>query len=85
MLDAMSPEDAARRKESRPFPALLQVEVTTRCNMRCAMCVKSAEGCRIPEAHMPMELFTRIESVLPHCHGLVLNGIGEPLLHPHLP
>lgn len=69
----------------RQFPALLQVEVTTRCNMRCAMCVKSASGCSIPEMHMPMELFARIESALPHCKGLVLNGIGEPLMHPQLP
>lgn len=34
---------------------------------------------------MPMELFTGIESALPHCTGLVLNGIGEPLMHPQLP
>ena len=70
--------------QQRRFPALLQVETTTRCNMRCAMCVKSADGCRIPEAHMPMELFTRIEPALPHCQGLVLNGIGEPLAHPDI-
>jgi putative metalloenzyme radical SAM/SPASM domain maturase len=68
-----------------PWPGLLQVEVTTCCNMRCAMCVKSAPGCRIPEAHMPLETFRRLDSVLPHCRGLVLNGVGEPLLHPRLP
>jgi len=68
----------------RRFPAFLQIEVTTRCNMRCAMCVKSAEGCRIPEAHMPLELFSAIGPALPHCGGLVLSGIGEPLMHPQL-
>jgi len=85
MLEQVHQSNALRPAGQRQFPALLQIETTTRCNMRCAMCVKSAAGCRIPETHMPMELFTRIESALPHCKGLVLNGIGEPLMHPQLP
>jgi len=85
MLNDMCASHSMPQAGERRFPALLQVEITTRCNMRCAMCVKSAEGCNIPEMHMPMELFTNIASVLPHCRGLALNGIGEPLLHPQLP
>ncbi len=85
MLEQVCQDQDMRPEAQRRFPALLQVETTTRCNMRCAMCVKSASGCRIPETHMPMELFAKIESALPHCKGLVLNGIGEPLMHPQLP
>jgi putative metalloenzyme radical SAM/SPASM domain maturase len=69
----------------RPFPSRLQVEVTTRCNMRCAMCVKSAQGSEIPEASMDLETFQRLAPAFAHCEALVLNGIGEPLLHPQLP
>ncbi len=67
------------------FPRLLQVEVTTRCNMRCAMCVKSAPGSEIVEAHLPLTTFQALAPVLAKTEKLVLNGIGEPLLHPQLP
>lgn len=66
------------------IPCRLQVEVTSRCNMRCAMCVKYAEGCHIPEADLPLEAFHQLGDTLRHCEALVLNGIGEPLLHPDL-
>ncbi len=67
------------------FPRLLQVEVTTRCNMRCAMCVKSAPGCEIVEGHLALDTFRNLAPVLEKTDKLVLNGIGEPLLHPQLP
>jgi|GEM_PF-3769581 len=37
-------ETVADQAFLRPLPAKIQVEVTTRCNLRCAMCVKSAAG-----------------------------------------
>lgn len=76
------------RSPARPparLPARLHVEVTTRCNLQCPMCVKQAQGCRIEEADLPLSLFLRLGSVLPSVRSLVLNGIGEPLLHPDLP
>jgi len=66
------------------FPSRLQVEVTTRCNMRCAMCVKSAPDSHIPETDLDLEAFKRLSSALARCEALVLNGIGEPLLNPDL-
>lgn len=53
--------------------------------MRCAMCMKHAEGSDIPETDMPLELFKTLAPALGGCEALVLNGIGEPLLHPQLP
>ncbi|MFW5489594.1 MAG: radical SAM/SPASM family putative metalloenzyme maturase [Desulfovibrio sp.] len=70
---------------STPFPACIQVEVTSHCNMRCAMCMKQAEGAEIRKTHLPFDLFKKLAPALPQCRALVLSGIGEPLLHPHLP
>ncbi|WP_320172246.1 radical SAM/SPASM family putative metalloenzyme maturase [Maridesulfovibrio sp.] len=66
------------------FPARMQVEVTTRCNMNCSMCVKYAPDSLIREADLEFELFKKLGPGLKHCEMLVLNGIGEPLLHPQL-
>jgi putative metalloenzyme radical SAM/SPASM domain maturase len=65
----------------RPHPSKLFVEVTTRCNLRCAMCVKESAGQGIREGHMTRETFARLAPAFPHLDALVLNGIGEPLLH----
>ena len=67
------------------YPTKMQVEVTTRCNMRCAMCVKAAPESDIPEADLRLDDFRKLGGALEHCEALVLNGIGEPLLHPDLP
>lgn len=66
------------------FPSRLQVEVTTRCNMNCSMCVKYAPGSHIEEEDLELETFRKLGPALEKCMFLVLNGIGEPLLHPRL-
>jgi len=66
----------------KPYPSKLYVETTTRCNLRCAMCVKQAEGACIPEADMSMDVFRSLQPAFPHIDALILNGIGEPLLTP---
>ncbi len=67
------------------FPSRMQVEVTTRCNMNCSMCVKYAPDSLIEEADLSIDLFRKLGPALESCQFLVLNGIGEPLLHPDLP
>jgi len=66
------------------YPARLQVEVTTRCNMNCSMCVKYAPESDISESDLSLDDFKKLGPALEHCEKLVLNGIGEPLLHPDL-
>jgi len=66
------------------FPTKLFVETTTRCNLNCFMCVKQNRGSDVREGDFSPELFTRLETALPHVEALILNGIGEPLLNPHL-
>lgn len=68
----------------RLLPARLSVEVTTRCNLRCAMCVRESAGQAIRQGDLSPALFARLAPAFPTLEALVLNGIGEPLLHPEL-
>lgn len=68
----------------RKHPTKLFVETTTRCNLGCFMCVKQAEGCNIAEGDLTDEIFRALEPALPNLEALILNGVGEPLLHPGL-
>lgn len=65
-------------------PSKLFVETTTRCNLGCLMCVKQTAGCEMHEADMSQETFSALTKALPYVEALILNGIGEPLLNPHL-
>lgn len=65
-------------------PKKVYVELTTRCNLQCEMCVKYMEGTSIAEADLPLATFSRLLPDLAYTDTLVLNGIGEPLLHPDL-
>lgn len=65
-------------------PRILYVETTTRCNMRCPMCIKQTEGASFGNRDMSLATFERLSGVFPDLAGMVLNGIGEPLLHPEL-
>src|SRR5689334_1531616 len=69
---------------SGKYPAKLFVEVTTLCNLQCGMCVKQNGTGGIPEGTMSLETFERLAPAFPHLESLVLNGIGESLLHPQL-
>jgi putative metalloenzyme radical SAM/SPASM domain maturase len=66
------------------YPKKLYLEVTTNCNMSCGMCVKNAPGSSISNQHLNIAIFKKLLPYLSHVQELVLNGIGEPLLHPDL-
>lgn len=65
-------------------PSRLFVEVTSRCNLRCPMCVKQSAGGHAPDGDMSRETFAALEPAFPRLDALILNGIGEPLMHPRL-
>ncbi|MBC17174.1 MAG: radical SAM protein [Desulfovibrio sp.] len=67
------------------YPSKLYVETTTRCNLRCSMCVKYAEGACIPEKDMSLDVFKQLQPAFPTLDTLLLNGIGEPLMTPEFP
>lgn len=66
------------------WPRRLVAELTTLCNQRCPMCVKQSPGCGIAEGHMAWTVFERLAPAFPHLDSLILSGIGEPMLYPHL-
>ncbi len=77
---------------SNPFvvPARLrrlQIEITTGCNLHCAGCQRTlgmvAGNWR--NAHMPAKRLAAILDNAPPADALILQGIGEPTLHPELP
>ena len=68
----------------REYPSKLFVELTTRCNLSCKMCVKQSWGNGIHEGDMSRETFLSLAPAFPHIEALILNGIGESLLHPGL-
>jgi len=83
-LDSAASGTGSAKAAGRTFPAKLFVETTTRCNLNCFMCVKQNRGSDVREGDFSPELFARLEPAFPHLEALVLNGIGEPLLNPHL-
>ncbi|AJE03112.1 radical SAM/SPASM domain-containing protein [Geobacter pickeringii] len=79
----MSPSPAESPAQ-RTHPSKLFVEVTTHCNLGCAMCVKQTKHHGMTEGVMAEETFSALAPAFPHLETLILNGIGEPLLHPQL-
>lgn len=68
----------------RLWPSKLFVETTTRCNLRCRMCVKETWDRSAMEGDMAEETFKALEPAFPHLDALILNGVGEPLLDQRL-
>ncbi|MBK8794627.1 MAG: alpha/beta fold hydrolase [Holophaga sp.] len=63
-------------------PIFANIEITTRCNLRCVFCARTHSG--RPAAEMSLETFRRILDLLPHAYRITLVGLGEPLLHPQV-
>jgi MoaA/NifB/PqqE/SkfB family radical SAM enzyme len=71
-----------RIRPQRSFSAW-QIELTTRCPLRCRMCIR--EGLPGWKSHdMPMAEFRKLVPCFEVVQNVVLEGWGEPLLHPHL-
>ena len=68
-----------------PLPAALQVEVTSACNLRCAMClVRYRPPVNKLAGALPLDLYRRLLDEVPPLRRLTLQGLGEPLLSPYL-
>jgi MoaA/NifB/PqqE/SkfB family radical SAM enzyme len=59
-----------------------QIELTTRCPLACRMCIRQGREWR--NADMDFEDFARIAPHLRDVETVILQGWGEPLLHPRL-
>ena len=68
------------------LPTYVQIEPVGQCNLRCQMC--SIQFRRDgppygPPAFMRFETFTSIIDQFPDLEELHLQGLGEPMMHPH--
>ncbi|HUT55329.1 MAG TPA: radical SAM protein [bacterium] len=72
------------REDLESYPAVLYLEATAVCNLRCPMCPTTIGLPREPyrTEMFDLELLPKIESVLPYVARAFLSGGGEPLLHP---
>ena len=61
-------------------PIIANIEITTRCNLRCTYCARTIRGGTTED--MPMERFKTLLGLLPHAYRITLVGLGETLLHP---
>jgi radical SAM protein with 4Fe4S-binding SPASM domain len=75
----------ARWTSAPPLPGELQLEITSACNLRCAMClVRYRPPVNKITGAMPYPLFARLVDEMPGLRRLTLQGLGEPLLAPRL-
>jgi MoaA/NifB/PqqE/SkfB family radical SAM enzyme len=73
------------KTEIPPLPEHLQVEVSGACNLRCRMClVRYAPAVGRREGALAYEDFLALVDSVPELRRLTLQGLGEPLLSPHL-
>src|SRR3954452_22728034 len=71
--------------EAPELPQHLQVEVSGACNLRCRMClVRYAPAIGRGEGALAYEDFLALVDSVPALRRLTLQGLGEPLLSPHL-
>lgn len=57
----------------------LNIEVTTRCNLNCSMCVRNVW--REDSGDMSLETYRALATVFPEIETINMIGIGEPLLN----
>jgi putative metalloenzyme radical SAM/SPASM domain maturase len=60
----------------------LNIEVTTRCNLSCAMCVRKVW--REDSGDMSLQTFRALTPAFPEIETINLIGIGEPLLNENI-
>jgi MoaA/NifB/PqqE/SkfB family radical SAM enzyme len=65
-------------------PAWLQLDITHKCNLACAMCPRNMLSLGSDE--MALDVFGKIVDRVSHLklEMVSLTGMGEPLMHPHL-
>ena len=75
-------EKFLRRKKKKPFSAW-QIELTTRCPLRCRMCIRT-ESADWQYQDMALEDFKKLLPYLKDVETVVLEGWGESLLYKDL-
>ncbi len=63
-------------------PEVIQIELTSKCNAQCVMCSHYYEfnDCGAEASDVALK---ELESLLPYCKLVLLNGYGEPFVSKH--
>jgi MoaA/NifB/PqqE/SkfB family radical SAM enzyme len=64
---------------------VIQIEITSRCQMQCIFCAHQGLKGQWVHGDLPWELYC--DAIVPELHHfelVYLQGWGEPMLHPHL-
>ncbi|MCX7970684.1 MAG: radical SAM protein [Negativicutes bacterium] len=80
--------DAARAAGGREWPAVLNVEPTNACNLRCRVCPRQLYAERWGTTLLDMAVYRRLVTEAAGQRPLIMLNLhkdGEPLLHPGLP
>jgi len=72
----------SRSKKVDFYPKEMDIEITSYCNYKCTMCPHSLTGNQLAE-NMPFEKLKKLESLFPYCKRIMIQGDGEPLMHPN--
>jgi len=68
------------------YPAIVQIEPTNHCNLRCPLCPTGRDELGRARRHMRLEEFRRVvDGVQDYLMLLVMWSWGEPFLNPALP
>ena len=63
---------------------IVQIEVTTACQLRCVFCPRTVLADHWINANFSWEMFSSMLPALRHAEQVHLQGWGEPLLHPRI-
>jgi len=79
------------RQEVRDYPLLVDLEMSSKCNLRCPMCPTMTTEFQLlrkeisADRLMNIDLAKKIvDEVHSHIYSLRLSWVGEPTMHPHL-
>lgn len=65
-----------------PYPILLEVEISTACDLRCTMCENPVRTWGAKKQLMAYEDLVRVLDEFPNLIWIDITGIGEGLVHP---
>ena len=67
------------------MPSSVQIEVTSRCNIHCKLCMRNIDPARILDSDMSLDFFkSLIGQLRGRTQNVSLVGLGEPMLHPEI-
>jgi MoaA/NifB/PqqE/SkfB family radical SAM enzyme len=60
-----------------------QIQITSRCNLRCPICTKNIFSSEWINGNMDMGTCRALSAAFPYLKQAYINAWGEPLLHPN--